>query len=32
MTIVWDYFTEGQKTRMRAIFAPGGARAALVGN
>jgi hypothetical protein len=25
-------FTEGQKTRMRAIFAPGGARAALVGN
>jgi hypothetical protein len=25
-------FTEGQKTRMRAVFAPGGFRAALVGN
>lgn len=25
-------FTEGQKARMRAIFAPGGARASLVGN
>ncbi|WP_299115882.1 zinc metalloprotease [uncultured Winogradskyella sp.] len=25
-------FTEGQKARMRAVFAPGGARASLVGN
>jgi hypothetical protein len=25
-------FTEGQKARMRSVFAPGGARAALVGN
>lgn len=25
-------FTEGQKARMRSIFAPGGSRAALVGN
>ncbi|MFD1062719.1 zinc metalloprotease [Winogradskyella litorisediminis] len=25
-------FTEGQKTRMRAVFAPGGPRASLVGN
>lgn len=25
-------FTEGQKARMRAVFAPGGPRAALVGN